>query len=160
MRPSPGRGDAQLGPVAPRPKEERVARHHDRAQIVLDDAIDQLLDPRASRSPRDEIGPLLERIERVGDGHAAFARGEHRVIVFRVTHGDRIAHRQAELLQRQGEPGLFVHARREQHHGALIEDDLPLQAKLADHLEGRDLIRLARRHDHPAGMQRDSAALP
>src|SRR5207237_181822 len=52
-----------------------------------------------------------------------------------------------------------VHARREQHHGALVEDDLPLEAELADHLDGRDLIRLARRHDHPAGVQRGSAAL-
>ena len=136
-----------------------MARHHDRAQVVLEDAIDQLLDAGASRAPRDQIGPLLERIERVGDGHAAFAGRQHRVIVFRVTDRDRIAHRQAELLQGQGEPRLFVHARREQHHGALVEDDLPLEAELADHLDGRDLIRLARRHDHPAGVQRGSAAL-
>ena len=87
-----------------------MARHHDRAQVVLEDAIDQLLDAGASRPPRDEVGPLLERVERVGDGHATFAGGQHGVIVFRVADRDRVAHGQAELLQGQGKPRLLVHA--------------------------------------------------
>ena len=55
-------------------------------------------------------------------------------------------------------PGALVHAGREHHDRALVEDDLELEAFTLDLLEHGGLVRHPSGHDDPAG--RDRHALP
>jgi len=95
----------------------------------------------------------------VGDGDAQLALGEEGVVVFGVSAGDAIARRQSERVQRSGQPGTFVDAARQHHHRALVEDDLQLQAQVADLVEDFLFVRLARRDDDaPSGQRIDPVA--
>ena len=145
-----GRRNVHFGPVAPHPEQQRVPRNHDRAQIVVHHQLDQFFHSLAARAAGDEVGALLQRVERVGHRHAALAGSQHRMIVFRVADRDGVSLREAQLAQRDGKAGLLVDAGRQQHHRALVEDDLQLESELADHFHRLELMRLAHRHDHPA----------
>src|SRR5439155_13835706 len=59
--------DVRCRPVAPVPKEQRVTRDHDGAKVVFKDTSDQLLDAGSARAACDQIGAILERVERIGD---------------------------------------------------------------------------------------------
>ena len=88
----PGRSDLQLGALAPVPEQERMAGHHHRPEVILEHAVDQLLDPGSPGSPGHQVRAILEGVEGVGDGDAAFGRRQHRMIVLGVAHRDGVAH--------------------------------------------------------------------
>ena len=88
-------------------------------------------------------GSKGETRERVADGHATSHHAEHHQVVLRVAHRDGVAQRETQLVEGGGEAGLLVDAGGQDHHRALVEDDLVLEAQLAHHLDRVDLVRLA-----------------
>jgi hypothetical protein len=80
------------------------------------------------------------------------------VIVFRIAHGDHVVRREPDLLEGREHPRPLVDARRQNHHGALVEDDLVAHAEVSNHAEDRRFVRLARRHDDFAHRDRLHAA--
>ena len=76
------------------------------------------------------------------------------MIVLGVADGHAVVRRQAQLVERGGQTGRLVHARGQDHHGALVEDHLALEAELPDHVQHDRLVRLARGDDDAADGQR------
>ena len=114
----------------------------------------------APASPREhEIGRVADRGQRAADGRGALAELQERVVVLGVADADDVVRRDLELLERGHEPRRLVDAGRQDHDGAFVEDDLQLEAELADRFEHGRLVRLARRDDDLAGGERGDAAL-
>jgi hypothetical protein len=67
--------------------------------------------------------------------------------------------RQSTLDQRRGEPARLVDTGGQDHHRALVEDDLQLEAQFADRLEHDVLHRLPTSDDAAANRQRMHATL-
>ena len=82
------------------------------------------------------------------------------MVVLGVADADDVVRRDLELLESGHEARRFVHAGRQDHDGAFVEDDLQLEAELANRVEDGCLVRLARRDDDLAGGERGDAALP
>jgi hypothetical protein len=80
------------------------------------------------------------------------------VVVLGVADPHHVVRREPQVAEGGVEPRGLVDARREDHHGPLVEDDLELQAHLPDDVEHGRLVRLPRRHDHPADRDRPDPA--
>ena len=93
--------------------------------------------PAPCPAARDHVGGLLEAGQRVGDRDRAPAERQEGVVVLRVADADDVVRRQTQLVERGGQARRLVDAGRQHHDGALVEDDLQLQAQLADRLEHR-----------------------
>ena len=122
-------------------------------EVVFDHALDQLDDAAAVISPGDEVRPLLERRQRIGDGHGAFAHRQESMVVLRVAHADAVVRRELHFRERGGKAACLVHARRQHHHGALVEDDLQLEPELLDDVEDDLVLGCPGGDDHPADGQ-------
>lgn len=64
----------------------------------------------------------------------------------------------AQFLQDRAEAGPLVDARRQDHYGPLVEDDLHLQPQIANDLYRGFFVRLPSRDDHRADRHRRDAA--
>ena len=82
------------------------------------------------------------------------------MIVLGITDGDDIVRRKLELFERCHSSGRLVHAGRQDHHGALVEDDLQLQSEVPNDLQHRRFIRFPGRHDRPPDRKRLDVSLP
>ncbi len=143
-----------------RPDEDRVARQpgFEIGEIAGDQLVDQLDDAVAIPGGSDPIGPLLHERQRVGDRHAALAEPEKGVVVLGVAHADAVVRREPQLEQRGVQAGRLVRARRQDHDRALVEDDLQLEAEIADRVEDDAFIGLPRRDEGvPDGQRGDLA---
>ena len=81
------------------------------------------------------------------------------MIVLGVADGDAVVRGQPQLIEGGGETGRLVHARGQDHHGALVEDHLALEAQFSDHVQDDRLVRLARGdYDAADGQRRDPPA--
>ena len=141
------------------PSSDGVPRQAPREilEVVGEDPIDQLHDPPAAAVTDDEVGPLLEHRQRVGYGRRELAEAQECMVVLGVADADDVVRGEAQLVERDGEPGRLVDPRGEHHDGPFIEDDLPLQAHLADRLEDGALMGLDGRDDRtPDGYRRDA----
>jgi hypothetical protein len=90
----------------------------------------------------DDVCRVLERGQRVRHRHGAIARRKEGVIVLGVADTDAVVRGQAQRLERRLKAALLVDARGQDHHGALVERHLQLQAELADRLQGHRFERL------------------
>src|SRR5690606_37263354 len=70
-----------------------------------------------------------------------------------------LVRRDTELLERNLEPRCLAHTGGQDHHGPLVEDDLKLEAEVADDVEHRLLVLLRRRNDDPPLRQRRDTPL-
>jgi hypothetical protein len=109
-------------------------------QIGRDHPVDQLGDAGAVIGRRDEIHARLDAVERVGDRDGALARRQEGMVVLGVADADDVVRRQMEVRERALEAGGLVHARRQHHDGALVEDHLELEAEVADGGEHRRVV--------------------
>ena len=117
----------------PRPSVDQLARRRRRRA------------PRVTRSARSlSAGSAFATA--TPHSHSSRTRGRSR----RRPPPTALCGESAELLERGGQAGRLVHAGRQHHHGALVEDHLQLQPELADRFEHGDLVRLPGRHDHAA----------
>ena len=130
-----------------------------RRQVGRDELGGELLDAGSSFAAQAEIGRVAQRGQRVADGRRSLAELQERVVVLGVADADDVVRRDLELLESGHEAGRFVHAGRQHHDGAFVEDDLQLEAELANRVEDGFFVRLARRHDDLAGGERGDAAL-
>ena len=130
------------------------------ARIVIQDHADQLDHARAVIRSRGQVRGLLERGQRVGDGHRKSAPLEERVIVFRVSDSHHVVLGDAKAFQRHLEPGHFSDGRRQNHHRALVEGHVQLQAQVADHFQHGGFIRTPRGNNRIAHRNRFDTASP
>jgi hypothetical protein len=72
------------------------------------------------------------------------------MVVLRVSDADGVVPGEPELSERSLQPGRLVDPGGQHHDRALVEDDLELQAEVADHFQHRGLVGLPGRHDHPS----------
>jgi hypothetical protein len=127
-------------------------------QIAGDDLFDQLRYTGAVIGSQHDVGAVLQRRQRIGNGGRAFAHAQKRMIVFRIAYADGIVCRYSDLAQRRRQAARLGDAGGQHHDGALVEDDLQLQAQVANDFEYRGLVRLPGRNDDPA--HRDGMDLP
>jgi len=75
----------------------------------------------------------MRRQRRHGAGNrcADFGGLQQRRVVFRVTGGDRIVRREAELIQGRKQPGTLGHPGRKDHRGVAVANYLAVQAETA-----------------------------
>ncbi len=136
--------------------EDMVARQPvgARFQIVAHQLVDELDDAPAVLAGGDEIGALLQRRERVGDRHGAFAEAQKSVVVLRVADADDVVSRHLQLAEREGEAAGLVDPGGEDHHRSLVEDDLHLEAEVPNDVEHGVLVRARSRDDDVADGER------
>ena len=72
------------------------------------------------------------------------------MIVLRIAHPDDLVRGEPDLAQGRLKTAALVHAGRQHHDRVAVEDDLKLQAQVADRLEDRDLVWPSGRHDRLA----------
>jgi len=72
------------------------------------------------------------------------------MVVFSVAHADNVMAGQLELGERRLQARRLVDAGRKHHHGALVEDDIKFQSKIADNLKNSRLMRLPSGDDRTA----------
>ena len=131
----------------------------DVAQVSAQQIVDQLHNTVTPGAGRDHVGGLLDRGQGVGDSNRAAADRQEGMVVLGIASAHDIVARETKLAQGRLQAGCFVDAGRQHHHGALVEGDQQLEAKLADHLEDHRLHRLPGRDDAAADGQWLDAAL-
>src|SRR5215216_1377486 len=109
-------------------------------QIVSEHAVDEFLNTLASCAAGRPVGSRFERWHGIGDRYRAFARSQKRVVVLGVTNPDHVVQRQTKRTQRGRQASALGRAGGQHHDGALVEDDLQLQAELADDLQNCRLV--------------------
>ena len=72
------------------------------------------------------------------------------MIVLRVPHTDDLVGGYSHLAQRGLETAALVHAGRQHHDRVVVEDDLELEAQVANRLQDHDLVGPPGRHDRSA----------
>jgi hypothetical protein len=137
----------------------RISRGSHPGQVVLQHPRRQLRDPAAVLAGRHEGDALLDRGEGVGHRHRALAEIQETVVVLGVADADHVVERQPQLLQGGAEARPLVDAGWQDHHGVPVEDDLQLQAQVANGFEHDRLVRPHRGHDDPSELERSDAAL-
>src|SRR5215510_3055893 len=131
----------------------------DFAQVVAEQRLAKLYHPRAVVDLGQLIGLLLDRRQRVGHRHRTFAEAEKSVVVFGVADAYGVVRRESQLVERRLEPRRLVHARRQNHDRALIEDHLKFQPQVVDGFQDRRLMRLPGGDDGMPQCERPHAAL-
>ena len=118
-------------------------------EIVGQYFADQLGYTRAVIRLEHHVGGLLDGGQGVGHGCRAFADAQEGMIVLGVADAHGVVQRDVELFQRRLETGRLVHAARQHHHGALVEDHLQLEAQIADRFQHHFFIGLPGGDDAP-----------
>ena len=139
--------------------QDGVAFGLENAGVVAANHVDKLDHPGAVIARKPDIGCLLDHGQSVGHRRGATAGMQECVIVLCVAHSDHIVRRELELRERGIQSRRLVHARRQYHHRALVENDLQFQTELTDHFEDRGLVRLPGRDDRVPDRQRRNIAL-
>ena len=159
---SAGRVDADLGRVFFGPRgADRHAVPPEGLQVrevVREHAVDQFRDAGAVIAHHDDVGRVLDRRQSVGDRCGALAQSQESVVVLGVADADRVVRRQTEFRERRDEAGRLVHARWQDHHRALVEDDLQFEPIVVNGLQHFFLMRFPGRDDDAAGRDRADAA--
>ena len=123
-------------------------------------SLNQLPNAGAFVVPGHQVGGVLQHRHCVGHRNPALAEVQEGVIVLGVADADDVVCRQTELAERLGEAGRLAQARRQHHHGVLVERHMQLESEITDDLEDGGLMGLPRRHDHPADRDRGNTTLP
>jgi len=144
-------GAPKRDPVPPQARLEA-------GQVVREKLVDQLADAGPGAPRRHEVGLLPQRGERVGDGDGALAGLQEGVVVLGVSDPDGIVRRQPQLPERGRQTRPLVHSGGEHHDRAFVEDDLQLQAELADRFDGGGLVRRDGGDEDAPGRQRGDPA--
>ena len=122
-----------------------------------EEALDQFAYARAARAPGHKVGLVLDRWQGVGDGHREAARLHESMIVLGVAHGYDIVSGQTKIIERRVQPARLVDVGRQDHHSALVENDLQLQSEVPDRLEDGFFMGLPGRDNGAANIQRGDA---
>ena len=104
-------------------------------ELVAHDEIDQLRNASAVLSQRHEVGRFFDGRMRIRHGHGALAAMEKGVVVFRVADPYDFVFGERHSFERGAQAGALIDPRRQHHHRALIEDDVHLEAEIADAFE-------------------------
>jgi hypothetical protein len=128
------------------------------SEVVAQQSLDQLAHALTIGRRRHEVRALLDRGQGVGDDDGRLARSQESVIVFGVADADAVVRRERQLGERDREPGCLVDAGWQHHHRALVEDDVELEAEIADDVEHDRLVRSPGRYDALADRERCHAA--
>src|SRR5262245_28244326 len=131
----------------------------DLAQVVAEQRLAKLDHAIAVVAPRHPIGLLFDRRQRVGHRHRTFAEAEKSVVVFGVADAYGVVRRESQLVERRLEPSRLVHARRQNHDRALIEDHLKFQPQVVYGFQDGRLVRLPGGDDGMPDRDRPHAAL-
>jgi hypothetical protein len=108
--------------------------------VITTDAFHQLNDPRAMISDKFDIGCFFHHGQGVCDSSRAAAGTQKCVIVFGVA--DDVVCGQFHIVERRGKSGGLVHAWRQYHDCALVEDNLKFKPEFSDDLKDRRLVGL------------------
>ena len=96
----------------------------EKTEICCDQRLNQFPCAVAVALLRHPIDAFFQRVERIVDGNRAFAEGKKRVVVLRVTDADDVMRRQTQLGECDIQPSRLVDTGRQDHHCALVENDL------------------------------------
>ena len=93
---------------------------------------------------------LWDFLGRIRHRYGTFADSHKSVIVFRVADANHVVRRKPEFLERRAQTRRLVYARRQNHHCALVENDLKLEAHIADDLDCGRFVGFPGRDDNTA----------
>jgi len=122
-----------------------------------DEALDQFPNARAARPSGDQVGLVLDRRQRIGDGDRKAARLHESMVVLGVADGHDIVGGQAEIVERRLQAARLVDAGWQDHHRALVEDDLQFEPEVPNCFEHGFLIGFPSRDNGAADRQRSDA---
>src|SRR6476469_3625631 len=110
-------------------------------QIVCEEPIDQLQYAIAMRSLSNKVRLLLKERNSVRNRSREFRCIKHRMVILSVAHGHDVVQGQTKLFERFQQTGGLVDARRQNHHGALVEDHLQFETEVTNRLQHGSLMR-------------------
>ena len=131
-----------------------------RRKVIVDEPVHELRHTVAVVPREHEVGRLLQQGNRVGDRRAVLGEAQHAVVVLRVAHGHHVVGREPQAIERRRQARRLRDARRQDHHRALVEDHVQLEAEVTDGLENRHLVRRPGRDDRLAHGHRRHAPGP
>jgi hypothetical protein len=130
----------------------------DSLEVVVEQLLDELNKPLSVVAVGDDLAALAESRYGIGDRNREFAALEEGVIVLAVANTHRVVRRKLELGECRVESGCLVHARRQDHDGSLVEDDLELEPQLADGFEHPHFLGFSRRNNDLANRKRNDVS--
>ena len=126
--------------------------------VVDEMLVDELDHALAIRRAGDVVGAVLEGRNRIGHRDAALRHRQEHVIVLRIADAHGVARRHLHGGEGGLEPRSLGDAARQEHERALVEDERPLHAGLADRRQRGFGERLVGGDDGGADVESHTAA--
>ncbi len=130
-----GGGDAHRGAVGVGPDDDVVPARADEMTTGEQGSAQEPGHPLAVGLVEHEIGVLLHRRHRVGDGDADLGGVEEGEVVLGIPDGENVVRREAELVKGGQQPGALGHPGRQDHEPLAVAEQLGVDAQLGDDVE-------------------------